>query len=110
MVYGENSCIAFEIEIMLESYESKEIVIFLGEENHILDVKDKAYKYSNISNVKEELNKVKRYWYELLTRIQVKTPLESMNLMLNGWTIYQTIVSRLWGRTGYYQSGGAVRF
>ena len=33
-----------------------------------------------------------------------------MNIMLNGWAIYQTIVSRLWARTGYYQSGGAIGF
>ena len=107
---GENSCIAIEIEVELEGYESKEIVLFLGEEENILKAKDMAYKYSKISNAREELNQVKRFWYELLTRIQVKTPLESMNIMLNGWTIYQTIVSRLWARTGYYQSGGAIGF
>ena len=76
----------------------------------MLNAKDMAYKYSKISNAKEELNRVKRYWYELLTRVQVKTPLESMNILLNGWAIYQTIVSRLWARTGYYQSGGAIGF
>ena len=94
----------------LEPFESKEIVLSLGEENNMLNAKDMAYKYSKISNAKEELNRVKRYWYELLTRVQVKTPLESMNILLNGWAIYQTIVSRLWARTGYYQSGGAVGF
>ena len=107
---GENSCIAIELEIQLEGYESKELVLFLGEEENLLKAKDTAYKYSKISNVREELNQVKRFWYELLTRIQVKTPLESMNIMLNGWAIYQTIVSRLWARTGYYQSGGAIGF
>ena len=107
---GENSCIALEIEIELEAYENKEIVLFLGEEDNLLNAKDMAYKYSKIQNSKEELNDVKRFWYELLTRIQVKTPLESMNIMLNGWSIYQTIVSRLWARTGYYQSGGAIGF
>ena len=107
---GENSCMAIEIELDLDAYESKEFVLFLGEESNLLEAKDMAYKYSNISNCKQELNTVKSFWYELLTRIQVKTPLESMNIMLNGWAIYQTIVSRLWGKTGYYQSGGAVGF
>ena len=107
---GESSCIAYELEIELEGYENKEIVLFLGAEDSILNAKDMAYKYSQITNVREELNSVKQFWYELLTRIQVKTPLESMNIMLNGWSIYQTIVSRLWGKTGYYQSGGAIGF
>ena len=110
MDYGCNSCIAFELEVEIPALENKEFVIFLGEEENLIDAKDMAYKYSKISNAKEELNTVKRYWYELLTRIQVKTPLESINLMLNGWALYQTIVSRLWGKTGYYQSGGAIGF
>ena len=98
------------MEINLEPFENKKIILSLGEENNMLNAKDMAYKYSKISNATDELNKVKRYWYELLTRVQVKTPLESMNILLNGWAIYQTIVSRLWSRTGYYQSGGAIGF
>ena len=42
--------------------------------------------------------------------MQVKTPVESVNIMLNGWAMYQTIVSRLWSKTGFYQSGGAFGF
>ncbi len=42
--------------------------------------------------------------------MQVYTPLESVNIMLNGWVTYQTITSRLYGRSGYYQSGGAYGF
>jgi len=107
---GENSCIALELEVELNAYENREIVLFLGAESNLLNAKDLAYKYSKISNAREELNNVRRFWYELLTRIQVKTPLESMNIMLNGWAIYQTITSRLWARSGYYQSGGAIGF
>ena len=111
MGFGENSCIALELELELEEYENKDIILILGsEENDILEIKNKAYKYSKMSNCVEELNKTKRYWYELLTKVQVKTPLESMNIMLNGWTLYQTITSRLWSRTGYHQSGGAIGF
>ena len=107
---GQNSCIAIEIEIELEAYESKEISIAFGEEENKLDVKNTAYKYSKITNCIQELNREKAFWYELVNRVQVKTPIESINIMLNGWATYQTIVSRLWSRTGYQQSGGAIGF
>lgn len=107
---GVKPCIAIEIEVDLDSYESKKIAISLGEEDNILDAKNSSYKYSNITNCKEELTVVKNFWYELLNRVQVKTPIESLNIILNGWLVYQTLASRLWGRTGYYQSGGATGF
>ncbi len=107
---GKSSCIAIEMNIEIEPYADKTIALALGEEENLIDAKNIAYKYSNIQNCKEELSNVKNYWYEMLNRIQVKTPLESMNIMLNGWIIYQTINSRLWGKTGFYQSGGATGF
>ena len=107
---GENSCVAIQLNIELESFESKEIVLQFGEEKELLDVKDVSYKYSKVSNCREELKIVKEFWSNLLSRVEVKTPIESFNIMLNGWAEYQTIVSRLWSRTGYQQSGGAIGF
>ena len=107
---GNSSCIAIEINVDLDAYSDKTISFALGEEENLIDAKNISYKYSNIANCKEELKDTKNYWYELLNRIQVKTPLESMNILLNGWLIYQTINSRLWGKTGFYQSGGAIGF
>lgn len=107
---GENSlgklgCIALEFELEIEPFESKEFCIYLGE-----DREEIIEKYNNIENCYQELATVKQYWFETLNKIQVKTPVESMNIMLNGWTIYQTIACRLWARSGYYQSGGAFGF
>ena len=107
---GKKPCMAYEIEIELESFANKEISILLGAEETILDCKNIAYKYSKIANCKEELEKVKNKWKELLSRLQVYTPIESTNIILNGWIPYQTITSRLVGRSGYYQSGGAFGF
>ena len=107
---GINSCIAFEINIELDGFESKEISIYIGEEKNVEKAKEVAKKYTKIENCYEELKNTKQYWYELLNRVQVKTPIESMDIMLNGWSVYQTICSRLWGKTGYYQSGGAIGF
>ena len=107
---GKKPCIAYEIEVELDSLSEKEIVFLLGAEESIIDSKNIAYKYSKIQNCKQEFENVKTYWRELLGRLQVYTPLESMNIILNGWDIYQTIQSRLLGKTGYYQSGGAYGF
>ncbi len=107
---GRNSCIAICFEIEIESYGTKEIVINLGEEDKKIDAENMAYKYSKINNAKDELENVKRFWNEILSRVQVKTQVESTNILLNGWIAYQTIVCRLWGKSAFYQSGGAYGF
>ena len=107
---GKKPCIAYEIEVEIDSLSEKEIVFLLGAEDAVIDSKNIAYKYSKIQNCKQELENVKSYWRDILGRLQVYTPLESMNIILNGWDIYQTLQSRLISRTGYYQSGGAYGF
>ena len=106
----QESCIAIQLEIELEEYGRKEIILNLGAGVNKEETKRIASKYLDLEACKEELKSVKQFWYELVTEIQVKTPLESMNLMMNGWAIYQTITSRLWAKSGYYQSGGAIGF
>jgi cyclic beta-1,2-glucan synthetase len=49
-------------------------------------------------------------WEHILTRIQVETPERALDLMLNRWLLYQTLVCRLWARTAFYQAGGAYGF
>ena len=108
--FGNKSCIAIQIEVELDSMSSKEIVLNLGATNNIIDGKNISYKYSKIQNCKQEIENVKRKWKDILEKVQVYTPIESINIMLNGWALYQTIVSRLYARTGFYQSGGAYGF
>ena len=107
---GKESCIAYEIEVELESFSNKEISFILGADENLIDCKNVSYKYSKINNCKQELLKVKNKWKEILGRLQIYTPIESTNILLNGWIAYQTIMSRLIGRSGYYQSGGAFGF
>lgn len=107
---GKSNCIVYEIEVEIESFGEKEISILLGAEENILDSKNMAYKYSKIQNCKQELEIIKSEWKKVLEKLQVYTPVESINIMLNGWILYQTIASRLLGKTGYYQSGGAYGF
>lgn len=49
-------------------------------------------------------------WRGRLGKIQLKTPEVALDRLLNGWTSYQTLACRIWGRTSIYQSGGAFGF
>ncbi|MCI8273606.1 MAG: hypothetical protein HFJ55_05955 [Clostridia bacterium] len=107
---GKKTCMAIEIEVEIESFSDKKISIILGADDNIMNVKDIAYKYSKIQNCIIEYDNVKNMWNDILGRIQVNTPYESINIMLNGWAMYQTMSSRLLAKSGFYQSGGAYGY
>ena len=101
---------SIDFDVTLKPGEEKELVFVLGcslsdEENIKL-----MQKYTNIENCKEELNNVKNYWDNKLNNIQVNTPDESFNLVLNGWYLYQTLASRIMAKAGFYQISGAFGY
>lgn len=107
---GKPSCASIQIEIELESYEEKNISFILGEEDSKEKINQKIKKYDQIQEVDKSLEETRKYWKKITETLKVNTPSQSLNYMLNGWCIYQVLVSRLWGRSGYYQSGGAYGF
>ena len=107
---GKDGMVVIEARITLEALESKDIVITLGADTNFLNLQDTAYKYTNPNNAISELEATKKYWSGLLGNLKVDTPIESMNILLNGWLLYQTLCSRMFARSGYYQSGGAYGF
>ena len=110
------SCIAMQISLRIKPYETKEFTLCLGvkerenEKENNKDEKTILLELVNVEKCKEKLQKTQKYWYELLGKIHVNTPIESINIILNGWGAYQSITSRLWAKSGYYQSGGAIGF
>ena len=107
---GKNSCLGIEFEIDLNSYEEKEFYIILGEEATEENILKQVKLFSNNDYIKNELQLVKNEWKDTLNVLNIKTPLKNVDILVNGWLPYQTISSRIWGKTGYYQSGGAFGF
>ncbi|MEG1870707.1 MAG: glycosyl transferase, partial [Peptostreptococcaceae bacterium] len=103
-------CLAALSKIKLKPGEKKDLVIMLGQEEEDKLIEEKIEKYNNISEVNSSLENVKEYWANFLGNIQVKTPDPSMDYMLNGWLMYQTLSCRYLARTAFYQSGGAYGF
>jgi cyclic beta-1,2-glucan synthetase len=63
-----------------------------------------------VRDLDAELAAVQAYWDEVLETVQVTTPDRAMDIMLNRWLLYQTLVCRMWARSAFYQAGGAYGF
>ncbi len=107
---GYDPCLAGNCKIKLGIGEERELVILLGQESDKTEIEKLILIYSSIKNINQGLEEVKKYWSGLTETIQVSTPDKSMDLMLNGWLVYQTLACRIWARTAFYQSGGAYGF
>lgn len=108
-IYNE-PCGAIQMYVDLEPDEEKEIALYFGQVLNQEILKDYSVRYYRLKYAKTQLAKVIKFWTDTTSVIKVKTPDNTMDLMLNGWLIYQTIGCRLWARSALYQSGGAFGF
>lgn len=102
-------CAALQCAIELQPGESVEIVFFLGQCDSAEEARTLLARYRR-QDLDEVLGQVKMHWQTHLGAIQVKTPDRAMDVLLNGWLLYQTIACRLWARSAFYQSSGAYGF
>ena len=102
-------CCALQRSLTLEPGQSVEIVFFLGEAASVPDAQSLLARYRN-ADLDAVLARVKQFWDETLGTVQVKTPDPSMDIMLNRWLLYQTLVCRIWARSAFYQASGAYGF
>lgn len=77
-----------------------------GSDNSISNILE---KYSTCQKIEKAYEDTKKYWRNLVVK-QYKFEDEYLEIMSNGWLLYQTIVCRLFARSGFYQSGGAIGF
>lgn len=103
-------CAAIRVNLELGPGEEREIVFRLGAGLNTGDTVKLVKRFRGSVAPREALEAVMRHWIRTLGAIQVETPDPAVNVMANGWLLYQTLACRLWARNAKYQSGGAFGF
>ena len=103
-------CAAIQVPFELADGQEREIIFTLGVGRDADDAGNLAHRFRGSAAARGALEAVWQYWNHTLGAVQVETPDPSLNVLANGWLLYQTLACRLWARSGYYQPGGAFGF
>lgn len=106
---GLDPCAALQAAIDLPPGGTCEILFLLGEAADDAQAQSLISRYRKI-DLEAVLAEVRGYWERILGAVQVKTPDRAMDVMLNGWLLYQTLACRIWARSAFYQASGAYGF
>ncbi len=107
---GQDACGVLQSAMDLTDGEERTIVFRLGAGKDQYSALQTVKKSKGIIAANNALQRIKEIWKETLSAIQVNSPDIAINFLFNGWLNYQTLASRIWGRSGFYQSGGAFGF
>ena len=109
---GLDPCGAIQVSFELADGEEREIVFRLGTgarrapQEAGVQIPDGR----TVLAASESLARVGAFWERAIGAVHVDTPDKALNLLCNGWLVYQTLACRFWARSGFYQSGGAFGY
>ena len=103
-------CAAIQVPFELADGQEREIVFRLGAGKNADDARNLVHRFRGSGAARGVLESVWQYWKRTLGTVQVETPDPAVNVLANGWLLYQDLACRVWARSGYYQSGGAFGF
>ncbi|KQP20079.1 glycosyl transferase [Pseudorhodoferax sp. Leaf267] len=106
---GLDPCAALQCVVDLAPGATIEVVAVLGQGASLEDAQALIARY-RAADLDAVLAEVQAHWRSTLGAVQVKTPDRAMDILLNGWLLYQTIACRLWARAAFYQASGAYGF
>jgi cyclic beta-1,2-glucan synthetase len=107
---GLDPCAAIQVSVDLADGQGREIIFRLGVGRNASEAGSLVQRFRGGFAARGALEAVWQQWNHTLGAVQVETPDASVNVLANGWLLYQTLACRIWARTGYYQSGGAFGF
>jgi len=103
-------CAAIQVPFDLADGQEREIIFRLGAGRDASDAGILVRRFRGSYAARGALEGVWQYWNRTLGAVHVETPDHALDILTNGWLLYQTLACRLWARSGYYQSGGAFGF
>jgi cyclic beta-1,2-glucan synthetase len=103
-------CAAIQVPFELADGQEREIVFRLGVGRDPGDAVNLVHRFRGSAAARAALETVWQYWNHTLGAVNVETPDPSLDVLANGWLVYQTLACRLWARSGFYQPGGAFGF
>jgi cyclic beta-1,2-glucan synthetase len=103
-------CAALHAPLALGGGEEREIVLLLGEADGLDAARELLRRYRALDQARAALEASQARWDQVLSAVQVQTPDPAFDLIMNRWLPYQVLSCRLWGRSAFYQSGGAYGF
>ncbi len=103
-------CGAIQVPFDLAEGQEREIIFRLGAARNVEHASELTLRLRKSGTARAALGSVRKYWTYALGAVRVETPDPSLDVLVNGWLLYQTLACRLWARSGFYQSGGAFGF
>ena len=106
---GLDPCAVLQTRFELAPGERTEVRVLLGQVDSAAAVAD-GVRRARAMEPSDTLADVTRHWEATLGTVVARTPDRSMDILLNGWLLYQALACRIWARTAFYQAGGAYGF
>ncbi|MEX1139009.1 MAG: glucoamylase family protein [Bacteroidota bacterium] len=107
---GFDPCAALQATLELAPGERAELTCMVGQAASMDEVHELVLTYRESIALESALNQTKAWWDDLLGTIEVHTPELAADFLINRWLLYQSLSCRMWGRSAFYQSGGAFGF